>query len=255
MFPFISLFGKAIPTYGLCLVLAFFTVAVTTSVRAKKKKSVSYNVSLVVFSMLLAGLILGGTWLYAFVTYPFSYIVECLKDFDFSFLSGIVFYGGLIGGIIGAVIGGKLMRFNILDIEDIIVPVIPLAHAFGRIGCLFAGCCHGIEYNGPFAVRIMDYSSGRLSDTTYFPVQAVEAICDVFIMVYLLAYVRKKHKQGDVLCRYLMLYSVMRFCVEFLRGDTIRGIGIGISTSQWISIGILFGVVFYKAVSLKSVKT
>ena len=38
---------------------------------------------------------------------------------------------------------------------------------------------------------------------------------------------------------YLIVYSIMRFCLEFVRGDAIRGGFLGLSTSQWISIVLL----------------
>ena len=40
---------------------------------------------------------------------------------------------------------------------------------------------------------------------------------------------------------YAVSYSLVRFVLEFYRGDTVRGILLGLSTSQWISI-ILFAI-------------
>ena len=51
--------------------------------------------------------------------------------------------------------------------------------------------------------------------------------------------VLKGHKILDM---YLLMYAVLRFILEFLRGDSIRGHWMLFSTSQWISIVIILYV-------------
>ncbi|MBE7011926.1 MAG: prolipoprotein diacylglyceryl transferase [Ruminococcaceae bacterium] len=240
MCPFIEIFGKTIPVYGLCIIVAYVMSMLIWGVCAKKKYNVSFDTTLVIFGMMLSGIIIGGVSLYVFITYPVSHIVKSLMSADFSIMSGMVFYGGLAGGIAGAYIGGRLMHINIFDTEEIFVPLIPFSHALGRVGCLFAGCCHGMEYSGPFAVHITDYVANSLSTATYFPIQAIEAIFDILIMICILIYVRKPKKRGNTVRLYLILYSLLRFALEFFRGDKIRGIYWGLSTSQWISLAIMF---------------
>ena len=48
-----------------------------------------------------------------------------------------------------------------------------------------------------------------------------------------------KRKDGSAIGIYLIVYSVMRFLLEFVRGDMIRGGVLSLSTSQWISIVLL----------------
>ena len=50
---------------------------------------------------------------------------------------------------------------------------------------------------------------------------------------------------------YLLVYSFGRFCVEFLRGDELRGFLLWFSTSQWISI-CLFVIAVMMLVRRKS---
>ena len=51
---------------------------------------------------------------------------------------------------------------------------------------------------------------------------------------------------------YLGGYAIIRFCMEFLRGDDFeRGVWFGISTSQWISMGLLVFAIFMLARSAK----
>lgn len=240
MMPFITFFGKEIPTYGICMLLGFLVVTFTTAIKSKKINIPADSV-LVITALILAGAIVCGTALYIFVTYPITYMIDSMKMLDFTFITsgGIVFYGGLIGGIAGAIISGRLLRIDIWSLEDIVVPLIPLGHAIGRIGCLLSGCCYGIPYSGPLAICYTNSLFNLPGDMTYFPVQLLEALLDIIIMLYLLYYVKKPHKQNDVLFMYIFLYALMRFCTEFLRGDSIRGLFMGLSTSQWISIGLI----------------
>ena len=65
----------------------------------------------------------------------------------FRFGSGITFIGGLIGGagtfLIVYFIFRKRTHGPITDVLTLGPCCIVIAHAFGRLGCLFAGCCHG----------------------------------------------------------------------------------------------------------------
>ena len=56
----------------------------------------------------------------------------------------------------------------------------------------------------------------------------------LFLLLHRLS--RREKWRGALLPLYLLLYSAFRFGDEFLRGDTVRGIWWGLSTSQWISI-------------------
>ena len=103
-----------------------------------------------------------------------------------------------------------------------------------------AGCCHGMEYEGALAVYYKNSLTNLPPEQGYFPVQPLEAVLDVFICIYLLYYSRKERKKFDVLFTYLLLYAIMRMFTECFRGDSIRGIYFGLSTSQWISAGIIF---------------
>ena len=201
-----------------------------------KRTGVGCNEMIIVMAMSLGtGLFCAGA-LYILVTYSIKEVVLSVLKGDFSIFEngGLVFYGGLIGGIAGAILALKWQKLDINRVEQCMVPALPLGHAIGRIGCLLAGCCHGFEYNGPFAVKNLLLSAEK----TYFPIQAVEAFLNLAIFVFLLWYGRKKRRTYHMLCLYLCMYSVVRFIIEFFRGDDIRGGFLTFSTSQWISLMI-----------------
>ena len=116
----------------------------------------------------------------------------------------------------------------------LIIPVVPLAHALGRVGCFCAGCCYGIPMDPPWGVCF--HSALAPHGVALFPVQLLEAALNFILFLFLYHYAKKPRKPGAVLGLYLVCYAVERFGLEYLRFDEIRGFLFGISTSQWISL-------------------
>lgn len=144
---------------------------------------------------------------------------------------GFVFYGGLLAGLFYVMISS--IRNN-LKINEwaFLVPALALAHAVGRIGCLLAGCCFGIEYGG--------FGSIDFIGTKRVPVQLIEASLLFVLGMFLWKSFKNTQNHKKIILIYLLSYSVVRFFIEFLRADEIRGIWwAGLSVSQWISVGIL----------------
>ena len=110
-------------------------------------------------------------------------------------------------------------------------------NGFGRIGCLMGGCCYGIKYDGPLHIVMSD-------NIARFPVQLVETLL-LFMLAAFLIFKKTHSKNSSTIIYYLTIYPSMRFLLEFLRGDRIRGIFLGLSTSQWISLLILVCMIIY----------
>ena len=252
MYPYITVFGKQFGTYGLMMALGFALVGVISYFRGKTR-NISGNDLVGIAAAVLFGALFGGMLLFVFVTYPIDYIWQMMCSGDFSFFgTGIVYYGGLIAAILCAMLVARLFKCRFFDVERTILPLVPLGHAVGRIGCLLGGCCHGMEYEGPLAVYYPYGQTGLPTDQGYFPVQALEALLNVGICLILLRLEKKTNRPYRLLLYYLGMYAVARFFVEFFRGDAIRGLFLGISTSQWIAIG--FGVLSVVALLLQKKK-
>lgn len=240
MYPYWNVFGRRIGLYGVCMALAFLGVAMLSAWQGKKK-GIAPEAVAVLAATALGMALLCGKLLYIAVTYPLSQIWTWLRKGDLRFLTdgGIVFYGGLLGGILGAYSGSKIIRQPLAALEDVVAPYIPLGQALGRIGCTLAGCCYGIPYEGVGALHYRNSLFGLSPEQGYFPVQPLEAVLDVGICLYLLWYRRRQRRTWDLIFMELSLYALIRFCLEFLRGDSIRG-GLWIfTTSQWISLAIM----------------
>lgn len=239
MCPYISILGRDIGTYGLCMLLGI-ALAAMLAMRRGTPKGLPWEDILIVGAFALGFGLLGGCVLFILVTYTPQQIFAFIHAGDFRFLSsGIVFYGGLIGGIMGALIGIRVAGSTVRLVECSVVPFIPLGHAIGRVGCVMAGCCHGFEYDGPLALYYPHSVLGLSPDQGYFPVQPLESLINIGICIFLLWYEKKMRKTTDLLFAYLGLYAISRFGLEMLRGDMLRGIWNGLSTSQIISLSLL----------------
>lgn len=204
----------------------------------KKARQINlgFEEMIVVMAISLGAALFGAGLLYVLVSYPSEVLLDKIVNGEFDFLSeiGSVYYGGLIGGILGAIVALRWQKLDVKKVEQCVVPFLPLGHSIGRLGCLLAGCCYGFEYTGPLAVR-----SAFVIGKTLFPIQGVEALLNLKIMAILLLYIRKNRPSYHILALYLILYSIVRFSLEFFRGDLIRGSFLFLSTSQWISVILL----------------
>lgn len=170
---------------------------------------------------------------------------------------GLVFFGGFLGAVFTAIWYCRKHRLSFLRMSDVMIPSVALGHFFGRLGCISAGCCFGRPSVGPFAVLMpsgsaaytaqrehlavtqhaMDLVPGlssahpdllarfteRAASYHIHPTQLYEASAEFLIFGLLLLVRARKRFHGQVLATWLVLYSCLRFVVEFYRGDTIRG--------------------------------
>lgn len=172
------------------------------------------------------------------------------------FSGGFVFYGGLIGATAAAWWLFKRDRFPWYKAIDMGALMVPIGMGFGRLGCLLAGCCFGITSEGPLALRFPRWSpasswqareglldSHALPSLHVHPTQIYESAAAFAIAAFGILYFHgRKRYDGHVMVAFLTLYGIARFSLEFLRSDD-RG-GWILSTSQWISLGML-GAAFW----------
>ena len=150
---------------------------------------------------------------------------------------GWVVYGGIIGGLLAAIGWCRWKKWDFKKYFPVLITVVPLAQAFGRIGCFLAGCCGGHETHAWYGVS---FPADSLAWTTepIIPTQLISAAGDFAIFAFLMWNLKHGKHSEDNGAWYLILYSFGRFLIEFLRGDVIRGSVGPFSTSQFISIFI-----------------
>ena len=231
-------------TYGVFLALAFLgaiMVAVRLGARDGLPRERIYDLSL---WMLLAGLI--GSKILMFWVEP-EYREHPLQLLSLDFLrSGGVFYGGLLGAVLAGYFLMKRYKLPWWKTADVCAPGIALGNFFGRQGCFAAGCCWGKPTTLPWGVQFTELGhriTGVPTDVRLHPVQLYESFAMLIVFFFLIWLHKHKRFSGQVILAYALLYSIIRFAIEFVRDDP-RGdvFGLtsltGLSTSQMISLVI-----------------
>src|SRR5438309_3192870 len=243
MYPILFRIGNfPINTYGVFLALAFLGaifVTVKLAGRDNLPREKIYDLSL---WMLLASLI--GSKVLMFLTEP-EYREHPLQLFSLDFLrSGGVFYGGLIGAVLTGYFLMKRYKLPWWKTADACAPGVAIGNFFGRQGCFSAGCCWGKPTNLPWGVKFTQLGheiTGVPIDVPLHPTQLYESFSMLIVFFFLLWLHKRRRFNGQVILFYALLYSIVRFAIEFVRDDP-RGdiLGLtsmtGLSTSQIISL-------------------
>ncbi|MGM9648051.1 MAG: prolipoprotein diacylglyceryl transferase [Eubacteriales bacterium] len=249
MFPYFTFFGRVIGSYA---ILSMLGLAVCCIVVARLGKKVGLEIEDGILAMVAAavGLFFGGHLLYAITN--LNDLIACFRTLDTltfqdvgsilaSAFGGMVFYGGFLGGLVGLLIFARFSSWEFRgQLIDLYAVTTPLFHTFGRIGCFLGGCCYGIESSIGFTVT-NNTLVPELNGVRRFPVQLAEAGCNLILFLILLILFKGGRHANRLIYCYLLLYPPVRFFLEFLRGDAVRGFWLGLSTSQWISL-ILFTI-------------
>ncbi|MGN0471653.1 MAG: prolipoprotein diacylglyceryl transferase [Lachnospiraceae bacterium] len=256
MYPYIHIVGNFnIPTYG-TLFLIGFIIAIFIGRHIGPSMGIGKDDAFYGMLYCAIGILIGSKVMYFVSKLPnvitnFSAVIKWAKT-DFGGLmgylfGGLVFYGGLIGAIIGIYRYCYHFRVSFKAFVNVYAPLIPLIHAFGRVGCFLAGCCYGMEYHGFGAVQFpspdkfpMFDTDPVLSSVPRLPVQLIEAGLNIIAFIILWTLTKKRrNKPMQTMGFYLVYYTVARFVLEFFRGDIERGYFGAITTSQWISLLLL----------------
>lgn len=237
-----------IPTYGALLVFAFVTATFLLKREAPRQGLDPEKTVDTAIAGLLFGL-LGAKALLVLIDLPLY--LRNPKELMSILRSAGVIYGGLIVGTLGVVWYIRRHKLDLWATVDTMAPFAALGVGLGRLSCLAAGCCYGVHYDGPLALTFPDHPHCRAEPgVPLFPIQPLAVINGIVLCMVLVAILRRKKFNGQVLVSYLFLYSVTRGLMEFLRGDDEeRGYWLDglLSTSQVIAvIGVITAVVWYQ---------
>ena len=242
MYPFVTILGREIGLYGIIAVLGIFVayLYVHTTNKGGKAGRLPNDDLFNIFIMMLVGALVGAWFLYIIVNIPglihnrALVIAEPKLLLDFLLSGGLVFYGGFIGGAVTVVWYCRHFKVKFSDVVGIVTPAVPLFHTFGRIGCFFGGCCWGVEVRWGI---VFHHSIAAPNGVALMPVQLFESAGNLILFLLTAFLSRKLIRKWLILPVYILCYSVMRFTLEFYRGDASRGVLL-LSTSQWIAIAM-----------------
>ncbi len=225
-------------TYGFFIALGFMAALGLILREARRVGMDRERIMDLTFYMLLAGIVASRV----------AYILLNLREFASDPLEafklwhgGLVFYGGFLGAAAVYFLFLRHNRMPLWKTADLLAPAVPLAHAFGRLGCFSAGCCYGGACDLPWAVTFTAPGTLAPMGVPLHPTQLYEALGLLALFFVIFHVVRpRKRFDGQVFFTYTLLYAVLRFILEFFRGD-YRGAYVAgiISPSQTVALGLL----------------
>lgn len=223
--------------YGLMIVVGILVSFLVAFFQIKRYHLVLNDFVIICSVCGLSGIV-GAKVLYLLVSFD---SIDVSRLFDIVYLGtimrgGFVFLGGVIGAFPALLFCKKKLNIPVATYIQPCIGCLPIAHAFGRVGCCLVGCCYGVPYDGPFSVTYIE-SFFAPNHIPLFPVQMAEVILELSIGIGLIVF-SSKLKGTMGLWVYLILYSCIRFLLEFVRYDEARGSLAGMSTSQILSIAL-----------------
>lgn len=247
-----NILGTFISYYGLCIVIGL-VCAFLTGYYLCKKTNLNTDDFILICAYLIAFGFLGAKLLYILVSFratDFSFVFKNLKTFNYYISSGFVFYGGVIGGLFALFIVMKIHKLDVREYCKAIIPSLCIAHSFGRIGCSLAGCCHGRITTGRLYF-LYKHSIVAPNNVKLIPVQGIESL-SVFIIGIICTILVLRKSKIKVEYLYIFSYAILRFILEFFRGDSERGFFLFFSTSQIISLFVIISASVIFLFNLKS---
>lgn len=255
MFPnLIDLGFLHLKTYGACMAVGFLLCWKLIECLSGRK-----DLSNLLVSLMISGVV--GSRIAYVIEHWSSEFAARPADVFAVWNGGLMFYGGLILAILVFIVWCFVKKDDAFGLADLLATVIPIGHAFGRIGCFFYGCCYGRVSQSSFAVCFPRFSpawheqlaagaipSSAACSLPVLPTQLFEAAALLALFSFLFLRYRKASESAEVkssfnLCFYLIGYALIRFGNEYLRGDPRAAVG-PFSISQTISIGLfVFGAV------------
>ncbi len=236
MYPVLIKIGPiTIHTYGFMIAIGFL-FALYFAIRNARKEGIGPNIITDLSFYILIAAITGSRLLFILINYSY-YISNPLAIFKI-WEGGLVFYGGVLLAVPVVLFYAKKHNLKLWLIADIFAPSIAIGHAFGRIGCFFAGCCFGrASETLPWGVVFTNPECLAPLNVRLHPTQLYESVGEFINFFILILLQKRKSYNGQIFLSYILIYSVLRFIVEIFRGDFARGFIIsGISVSQGISI-------------------
>jgi len=213
----ISFGSLKITWYGIAVVCGFVVGLWTASRRAVRDRIAPEAVADLGLWLMIGGVTGARLW-YVVAFWRDEFASRPLWETLAIFHGGLVFYGGLAGASVATILYAQKRKLPLWKLADALAPSIALGHFFGRVGCFINGCCYGSPCALPWALRYRDVPYDNPGEPLH-PVQLYEAALNLVLYLLLASQYQRKRCDGQTFAYYLAGYGVVRFTVEFFRGD------------------------------------
>lgn len=237
MYPTLFEYGPIkVHTYGILVMLGFLA-AIAWGLRTAARRNIPSDTVLdLALWTFLPGLLGARLLFVAMNWHEYQGPLDIIRVWE----GGLSFHGGLLGGILGGVFFCRVRGLSAWELADLVAPSLALAYAIGRIGCLLYGCCYGSACDLPWAMQFHDLERpGQMTPPSH-PAQIYSSLSG-FAMFGLLAWLDQRRRYpGQVFLAFMMLYSVYRFMIEYVRaGATAHYFVLGLTEAQVASVVLL----------------
>ena len=194
----------------------------------------------------IAGIV--GARLWDVFFFDWAYYSHHLSEIFYVWQGGMAIQGGIVFGVGAGIIYARRHKIDILALADIVAPAIILGQAIGRCANLLNGDAFGAPTGSNFGII---YPETTLAYHTYgaqplWPAEVWEGQIDFVIFALLLIFRAFPHAKGQAFSLYIMLYSLARFGLEFLRGDYANPVFLSFTSAQTTSlVAFILALIFF----------
>jgi len=205
--------------YGVMIALAFLSGAIL-GVREARRKGIDPELIYdLLFYVVITG-IAGARFYYVLASNPIYFFRHPLDIFAI-WRGGLALHGGLIGGILAGLWFCRRRGLAFWSFADLLTPSIMLGQAVGRGACTLNGCSFGKPTTLPWAITFTDPAAQAPHNVPLHPTQFYEMAADFLVFLVLWNYRKKTRFEGQLFLTYVIVYAVVRFLLEFFRGDSL----------------------------------
>lgn len=208
-----NLFGTniSIHWYGIIIATAIM-VALWLAMRQSKKFNIKEDDLIDMFLVALPVSIIFARLFFVVFTWN-NYKNDLLGIFRI-WEGGLAIYGAIIGALLSVYFFSRKKKIDMLDLCDFACVYLPLAQSIGRWGNFANQELYGTVTTLPWGM-----TGSIIGDDPVHPTFLYESMLNLIVFAVLLKLRKNKKVKGSVLAVYLMLYSLVRFMMEFLRTD------------------------------------
>ena len=224
--------------YGLMMAIAFLLATYIAARRAEKDGIPSQTIFDLGLLLLVSAVV--GSRVFHILQHPGSYgsIMDIVGIWRGG-LSGLAFYGGFILALVAGILYLRWKKLPVAKVLDIFAPSLMLGVGIGRIGCFLAGCCFGKPTSLPWGITFPENSLpalelGRVAKVHPTQLYSFMSLFSIFVILLIL---RKHIKlKGMLFLLSVLMYSIHRFLIDFMRYYTADEYTGKLATSQVMSI-------------------
>lgn len=235
-----ELFGFPVRAYGVFIAVGFLA-GIWLAKRIASKRRAGHEPLIEEFATMAFFLAIVGARVWE-VVFTWDYYGKNPTEILAIWRGGLSIQGAVVGGVLGAIWFARTRRLSFWDFADTLTPGLLLGQAIGRIGaCFLNGDAYGRPTGTNFGVIYAPHTPAyeAFGPVPLWPAELFEGMWDLAVLGVVIWLLRRESPRGTAFLWYVVLYSVGRFSLEFLRADSLMVFGV--KAAQVTSI--LFAIV------------